>query len=129
MIGAWPIYDFLHNSGSNLIKAWGDGGSQSERVCRRKSDLLAQHGDELPPGLLSDTSIPTIKKIRVNGRVAVRLMLCRGPIDVAAEFTLLMGVVEKDRKLIPENAEAIAEERRLAVKNDGSRRINHVRFN
>lgn len=93
-----------------------------------KLDLLRLNGADLSPELLSDTNVSTIKKLRVNGRVAVRLMLCRGPIHVHDEFTLLMGAIEKDRKLIPANAVEVAEERRLVVIANTLRRIEHVRF-
>jgi len=128
-LNLWPVYDFLARRGSNLIKERGDGLETVERAkLNAKIDLLRMNGADLSPELLSDTNIPTIKKIRVKGRVAVRLMLCRGPIHVHDEFTLLMGAVEKDRKLIPSNAEGIAEERRLVVIATQSRRTEHVRF-
>lgn len=78
-------------------------------------DMLEKHGPGLSTGVLSDTKLPHIKKIRIGGKVAVRLMLCKGPIDNLNEFTLLAGAIEKDRKLIPKNAEQIAELRRQEI--------------
>ena len=88
----------------------------------RKLDALRKNGDELSTDLLSDTPKPHIKKVRLNGRVAPRLLLCRGPLDMQREFTLLFGCTERDRKFVPSNALEKAEEHREFVITDALRR-------
>jgi hypothetical protein len=74
------------------------------------------NGPDLPSDLLSDTPSKHIKKIRVNGRVALRPLLCRGPVDMQGrEYTLLCGSTEKDKKFVPANALELSEERRESV--------------
>ncbi len=94
----------------------------------RKLDALRVNGPELSTDLLSDTPSPHIKKIRVNGRVAPRLLLCRGPVNMTErEFTLLFGCTERDRAFVPANAIATAEEHRRFVAADPTfRRTPHV---
>lgn len=94
----------------------------------RKVDALRENGPELSTGLLSDTPSPHVKKIRLNGRVAPRLLLCRGPVNMAEqEFTLLFGCTERDRKFVPLNAIAVAVEHRdYVIADHEHRRIKRV---
>ena len=44
-------------------------------------------------------------KLRVKTKnVEARLIFCKGPIENDREVTLLMGAMERDRKLVPEDA-------------------------
>jgi len=80
----------------------------------------------LGSNLLTDTNMPHIKEIVVNGRVAVRMLVCRGPFDGKTELTLLFGAAERDRKYVPKNALKIADDRRKLVASDPTRwRIKH----
>ena len=83
-----------------------------------KLDTLEEHGPGLPSDLLSDTAVRNLKKMRINGRVALRPILCVGPIHKAEEYTFLVGAVERDRKLVPKNALKAARERREAIVRD-----------
>lgn len=126
---AWKLYDYVDHRDNNDIKTWMRGLQKKERAkLNVKLDMLKNAGSNLPTGLLSDTKLPHIKKIRILGQVAVRLMVCKGPIDNQKEFTLLLGAIEKDRKLIPEDVEEKAEARRQEIcKNPTSRRCLHER--
>jgi hypothetical protein len=93
-----------------------------------KLDMLVTSGGELPPGLLSDSSSRTIKKIRINGTRALRLFLCRGPTNVQTEFTLLHGCIEKDRA-VPKGSIEIAEDRRTGIVENRFTRVIHERVN
>ena len=85
----WVLYDYLDDKGINEIKAWTQKLQKKERAkLNAKLDMLEKHGSDLPPGLLSDTKFSHIKEIVIKGQVAVRLMVCRGPIDNNKEFTL-----------------------------------------
>jgi len=114
----WEIYDYCDHRGINVIEDWLTNNLQVPERARvlRKLDALRDNGPDLSSDLLSDTPSPHIKKIRVNGRVAPRLLLCRGAINIGArEFTLLFGCTEKDRKFVPLNSIGRAEENRTFV--------------
>jgi phage-related protein len=121
------IYDYLMHDGHNPFKEWTRSLGKPELAkLNQKLDMLERCGGDLPPGLLSDTNLPNIKKIRINGKVALRPLLCRGPINVHTEFTLLHGCIEKDRKL-PKGSLDLAETRRNDIINDRHRRTKHER--
>lgn len=125
MTGKWLIYDYCDHREKNVIEDWLNEGLQVPERARmiRKLDALRDNGPDLSSDLLSDTGSPHIKKIRLNGRVAPRLLLCRGPVNMTSqEFTLLFGCTERDRKFVPANALAIAEENRGYVIADPKRR-------
>lgn len=126
----WKIYDYCDHRGVNLIEKWLNEDLEVPERARmiRKLDALRKNGPDLSSELLSDTPSPHIKKIRVNGRVAPRLLLCRGPVNmVEQEFTLLFGCTERDRKFVPPNAVGTAEENRRYVTADPkNRRVPHV---
>jgi hypothetical protein len=113
----WDIYDYLDHRG-NVIEDWLNNELQVPERARimRKLDALHDNGPDLSSELLSDTPSPHIKKIRVNGQVAPRLLICRGPVNITGrEYTLLFGCTERDRKFVPPNALARAEENREFV--------------
>lgn len=127
---SYRLYDFLEVNGRNDIKAWTEKLQKRDRArLNQKLDLLEKHGAGLPPGLLSNTGMPHIKKLRITGRKVptLRPMLCHGPINNDEEFTLLQGAVEKDRELVPAHALKRAKENREAVIKNLSRRCLHDR--
>jgi hypothetical protein len=127
---SWTLYDYIDNRGRNSIKDWAKTLEKEERArLNAKLDMLAKNGPNLALGLLTDTRLPHIKKIKVKGRVQVRLMLSRGPIDNNKEFTLLFGATEKGFRLIPEDADYRAETRRQEIlQNTNNRRCPHERL-
>lgn len=126
----WDLYDYVDHRGNNAIKIWAEGLQKIQRAkLNQKLDQLQQHGTELSTGLLSDTTSTDIKKIRIKGNVAVRLMLCKGPISLDTEFTLLLGATERDGRLVPEDAVERAEERRKKIiKEPAKKRCHHDRI-
>jgi hypothetical protein len=78
------------------------------------------------PGFISET--PVAKdiyemKIRGNkGMNQLRPMCCRGPFG-PNEYTILIGAVEKDRKLIPADVKERAQGNRRELIADPSRRV------
>lgn len=122
------VYDIVMHDGANPFMEWARRRQKPERAkLDQKLDMLEMYGADLSVGLLSDTSHPHIKKIRINGRVALRPLLCRGPTDMQGEFTLLVGCVERDRKL-PPNAIQTAVERRQQLIDGQLGRIKHERI-
>lgn len=78
----------------------------------------------LPQGLLAGPGVygqVWIYKLKLKGNVALRPMLCRGPFS-DNEWTILSRAKERDDVLIPANAADVAEERRLQIRADKTRR-------
>jgi hypothetical protein len=129
-MGAWRLYDYVDNRGLNDFEAWSRGLEKPDRArLSQKLRMLETVGPELPPQLLAGPikGQSHIYKLRINGRVALRPLLCKGPISNDEEFTLLKGATEVDRKWEPRNAPFAAETRRQEILRDPTRRCNHVR--
>ena len=78
--------------------------------------------------MLCGSETPGILKLRVKGNVQLRPMLCRGPIEIDKEFTLLLGACEVGGKLVPRDADAMADRLKHEVKRGPNRRrIKHER--
>ena len=128
---ALALYDYIDHRDANVIKEWAKKLGLDKRMratLNQKLDMLALVGSELPTKLLSDTPRRNIKKIRINGTLALRPMLCKGPIANESEYTMLVGAIEKDRVFVPRDALQIADERRVEVATDPTRRCSHERF-
>jgi len=112
----WELFDYIDGRGVNVIEAWRNSRQKPEKAkLDNRLNILAKTGPNVGLGLLSGTKSRYIDKLKVTGKVTLRLMLCRGPIQMDGEFTLLLGAREQDRKLIPRDAEDIAESHRLNV--------------
>ena len=122
---ACTIYDYVEEDGHNDVQAFIDSLQSSERArLIARIDVLQENGfDILGTNMLTDTAVPQIKELRVNGRVAVRLLLCRGPGDPETEATLLYGAFERDNRYVPQNALDIADRRRVEVGRHPGRRV------
>ena len=112
----WALYDYVDHRGNNAIKLW---IASLQKIEQQKINLriamLGANGDNLSPSLFSDSEEPHIKKIRIQGHVAVRLFFCRGPLNSRTEFTFLFGTTEKDNKTVDKHAGQQAEERRQLI--------------
>jgi len=124
----WTIYDYVDHRGVNTVKSWMEKELQKpERVrMTQKIDLLRLNGGQLSPELLAGPLNESrhLYKIRINGRVAPRLLLCKGPLRMESEFTLLLGVSERDGRL-PEGAIEKAEQYRQSIIDNPNRRCLH----
>jgi hypothetical protein len=132
MSANWRLFDYLDTHGRNVMQDWADSLPMQRRDRGRldsKIDMLAKAGDQLPPGLLQNTRCRHIMEIKVNGQVALRPMLCRGPFAMQSEFTFLLGVVERDRRYVPPDAPERAEANKLDLLAHAERRCEHERFN
>jgi len=69
-----------------------------------------------------------IYKVKVHGQVMMRPLLCRGPFEKEAEYTLLLGAIEKNWKLEPSTCLEDADKNRTTLVADKTRREAHVRF-
>jgi len=138
------IYDYVGAADDNLIKVWVLSLPKKYRAkVNAKVNLLAQYGDETLPGFVTPAvGSGTIKEIVIGGDRALRLLLCRGPMDIgrngatgkngktspwaAPEYTLLFGAEERDSRYVPHNAVRQAEARRQVILKDPKRRVPHV---
>lgn len=125
------LFDFTTLDGDNVLQTWADDLPLQKRDRGRldaKIDLLETVGDDLPPKLLQSTKARHIMEIAANGDVAVRVMLCRGPLDMKTEFTFLYGTTEKNRKYVQRDALERADKNRSELIYTPTRRCKHERF-
>src|SRR5688572_20208291 len=103
------IFEFLNERGHSVIGEWLD----AERITKRdrtlliqKMDMLAMHGSELTglvAGPIASKRNPKVQshvyKLVIHGDRMLRPMLCKGPLENDAEFTMLLGAIETGGKL------------------------------
>jgi len=131
------IWDY-QTADRNLILEWAKDirlGKRDRGLLDQKLDALAAlqfdmaSHTHLVAGPLNNSPDKHIYKLRVNASVMIRIMLCRGPLPGESACTLLVGATERDGRLEPANAPAVAGDRRKEVLNDGRRfRRAHERF-
>ena len=125
----FTLFDYTSENGKNDIKEWTTGLQKVERAkLNAKLDMLEKYGHELFPQILTDTPSPGIQKLRVKGKVQLRPMLCKGPVDNEKEYTLLIGATERDSKFVPDKADQIANQRKQIIIENHSRRCLHERI-
>src|SRR5712691_3512216 len=120
----YMLWDFLSPlpRKENLILRWVKDEKLTTRdraILNQKLDRLCQMDFELAVGtkLLAGPIYKHIYKLVIHGDVMLRPMLCRGPIAINTEYTLLLGAIEKNWKL-PQNASKQAEKNRLVILED-----------
>ena len=131
------LWDF-QSQGRNAIQAWAD----EIRLSKRDRALLDQKLDalgalefdlathtHLVAGPLTNSDDKHIYKLRVNGSIMIRILMCRGPLIGERACTFLCGATEHDMKLKPANAPRVASKRRREVLEDPAQnRRPHERF-
>ena len=124
----WTIYDYRSNRGNNPVKEWCERLEKKDLArLNQRLDLLEEKGHEFCPGLAGPLrGSRHLYKIKVNGAVAVRLLLCKGPINMEVEYTILLGAFERDDEL-PEGTIETAEGYREEIIQDQRRRGSHER--
>src|SRR5712691_9452211 len=101
----WRIYEHVNGRGESAIGQWLIEEAISERDRGRlvqKMDLLALNGPALSPRLLAGPIQSKknrrlqshIYKLIIHGDKMLRPMLCRGPLEMDGEFTMLLGAIE-----------------------------------
>jgi hypothetical protein len=136
-ITSWRIFDAIDGNRRSRIAIWIDRekiGKREIGQLNQKIDMLATSGPNLGPQLLAGPikskrnkeMVSHIYKLRMNGDRALRPLLCKGPIDMDREHTLLLGAIEVNSVLDTdaEDAEAI----RSAILADEKRRMPHERY-
>jgi hypothetical protein len=135
-ISSWWIFDAIDANKRSRIAVWLDRekiGKREIGQLNQKIDMLATSGPSLGPQLLAGPikskkkkKVSHIYKLRMNGDRALRPFLCKGPIDMDREYTLLLGAIEVNGVLDTdaEDAEAI----RSGIIADENMRIPHERY-
>jgi hypothetical protein len=124
----WQIYDYVDARAVNDFERWSRGLEKTDRArLSQKVRMLEKVGPDLPPELLAGPIVDHVYKMRINGQVALRPLLCKGPLNNDKEFTFLKGAVERDRKWEPRDAPQIAVARRREILVDPTRRCAHAR--
>lgn len=126
----YTIHDYVNGKGVNEFNTWAQGLQKAEKAkLREKLDKLILHGDDLHPQMLTDTPVPGIQKLRVHGPVQLRPLLCKGPVNVSVEYTMLKGAKEVGNKWSPKNAPTTADGNKNEIISDPvNRRKKHERF-
>jgi hypothetical protein len=127
----WRIYCYLEGlRRDNAIREW----LKQEHVSptqiamfQDKIDTLEESGPEMVPGFITETPVVGgIYKMKIKGNKGMkqlRPMCCRGPFG-PNEYTILVGAVEKDGKLVPHDVKKRAQERLKLLRADPTRRCN-----
>jgi hypothetical protein len=119
---SWVIYQYRDARGGWPIGDWYDQMNDRETA---RFDwciwALSQNGPEEFGDSWCVLQRGGIRKVKIKGGRGtrqLRLMICKGPVNMRTELTLLLPAVEKDGKLDPENAVDRAIERMNEVKAD-----------
>lgn len=127
----FKLFNYINDGGENEFKTWTAGLEKIQRAkLNEKIDKLHLHGDALHPHMLSDTEVPGIQKLRVQGGVKLRPLLCKGPVLIKSEYTFLKGAKEIGSKWSPKNAPRTADSHKIEVANNPvHRRKDHENIN
>ena len=118
------IYEAAENNGARVISDWEYYKTHEAKIDQKLHMLQAAEVDPktrkavLPQDLLAGPGVygqKWIYKLKIKGDVALRPMVCLGPRDHDAEWTVLFRAVEKGNKLVPDDAADRAEQRRQEI--------------
>jgi hypothetical protein len=126
----WTLYDYVDAHGNNDFEAWSRSLQKQELAkLNARLKVLEDNGPALAPQMLAGplSGYPHIYKLKMNGKIALRPLLCKGPISNETEYTLLKGAFEVGNKWQPASAPSEAVTRRAIVIADPKRRTAHVK--
>jgi hypothetical protein len=122
----WTIWEAIDRRGVGVLT---DARRRLQKRLRAKLDqklnMLEQNGANLSTGLLGGPGVGGqrhIYELKIMGRVALRPLLCKGPIKMGDEWTFLFWAVERDNQMCPEDAPSRAEAVRLQIVSDPTKR-------
>jgi hypothetical protein len=122
------LFDFVTEKGQNDILDWTATLQKPDRArLEQKLLRLTQISHELARAthLLAGPVRESIWKLRVNASVMLRPHLCRGPVNNHAEYTLLLGAIEKGDRLPEETEERALRRRSEILSSPAKRRVQH----
>src|SRR5579859_6806606 len=121
----WRVYFYLEGQRrDNSIRVW----LEQERVSiaqmaafQDKIDTLKESGPEMVPGFITETPVAKdIYKMKIKGNKGMkqlRPMCCRGPFG-PNEYTIWVGAIEKDGKLVPKDTTKRAQDNLATLRSD-----------
>ena len=104
-ITSWRIFDAIDAATVSRIVVW----IRKEKITKRdigqlnqKIDMLEKNGPDLPPKLLAGPIkskrnkklVSHIYKLIIHGDRMLRPLLCKGPVNMDTEYTMLLGAIE-----------------------------------
>lgn len=124
------LFDYVVEPlGRSPFRTWWKGLQKAQRgQLLGMIDLLRMADADLAQGLIDGTAESGVFKLKVGGKVRLRPLLCRGPVDASQEVTFLLGATERDFQLVPRGAEAKAAEYRDNLRADPRLRETHERI-
>ncbi len=125
------LFDYCDGRGNDIARATrGLQKTERAKLAEKFVRLETQGQDGLFPGLVVGPlrGARHIYEIKINGPVAVRPLLCKGPQNMNQEYTILMIAQERDNQWVPRNAPQIAENRRQEIITNPQRRVRHERI-
>ena|SRR6202142_4418877 len=135
LVGCPPydLWDFISGRGENLIARWADEeklNKSARAKMDQRFDRLMQVDFELAihTNLINGPVKKEIYKVKVNGDVQLRPLVCRGPIEKTSEYTILVGAIERNKKLEPSTCLTDASNNRDIILADNRRRCPHEKF-
>ena len=134
---AWKLFDAIDSNKVSNIVTWivrEKLGRREVGALNQKLDMLEQNGTELAPKLLAGPikskknpkMVSHVYKLKIQAGRMLRPMLCKGPVNVELEFTMLLGAIEKGDVLDTDAKDA--ELIRLAIIADSKLRKDHERY-
>ena len=124
----YRLYDFLNERGRSVIHEWVKHEKLTVRdraALNLRFKRIRQVDFNLAQGSLINGPIHKhVYKCVIHADVMLRPMLCRGPLKIEEEYTLLLGAIEKDRKL-PKGSKEQAEMNRETLVRYPTKRRPH----
>ena len=128
----YELWDAVDNRGVNVFKEWTQRLESGHRAkLNQKLDMMQRFAFEqmrtsnVLHGPIKKTG--HIYKLRAQSNVAMRPLLCKGPIDNNREYTLLLGAFEKGGVLPKADISKAEANRDAILANPDRRRTKHVR--
>jgi hypothetical protein len=125
----WLVSEYVDDDGTPVVSQWFDEKCRKNKAFRHLQNRLETRINAIREGgpdlVVSDSGIsPHVDKIRISGRLTIRVLLMRGP--TANEVTLIGASIEKDRALIEPGIEERARQRQRELASGRGNRKEYV---
>jgi hypothetical protein len=120
------LYEYAGGRGHGAMSDWMGTKEAREHswYFEQAVDRLSQAAPESLPGIVAGPlrGHRHLYKLRLGGKVRLRPLLCKGPLEPERELTFLLPAFERDGRLHPADALAKADRRRQEILFDDRRR-------
>ena len=117
------LFEFVTSGGKGVISAWVKKHPQHRGAMKARTDDLRKYGvgsEETLPWCCHEGD--GIYKLKVRAKPQFRPHLCKGPISIDSEATLLATAIEENFTLEPSDIMARSKQRRAEIEADQNRR-------